>query len=75
MGTIVTGKAYFIPDPTYTEEFEGTVIDDGKSVFMTWSYEEDVNFILSDDGMNLIETECGEKEIANGELCFNLTKA
>ena len=42
---------------------------------MTWSYEEDVNFILSDDGMNLIETECGEKEIANGELCFNLTKA
>lgn len=74
-GSIVTGKTYYIPDPKYTQEFEGTVSDDGKSVFMTWSYEEEVNFTLSENGMNLIETECGEKEIAKGELCFNLTKA
>lgn len=73
-GNSITGSAHPVSDPEYIEEFKATVSDEGKTVFITWSMSQDVDFTLSDDGMYLIETECGEDEIAKGEVCFNLTK-
>ena len=73
-GSSITGTAHPILDPEYLEEFEGTISKDGKTVEIAWSFSENVTFSLSDDGLNLIETECGEEEIAKGQICFNLTK-
>lgn len=73
-GDAITGTYYSFIDPEFIQELQGSVSEDEKSLFLNWSTSEEVNFILSDDGRYLIETECGEEEIANGEICFNLTK-
>lgn len=54
--------------------FEGTVSDDGKTLFTTRTGTETVTFTLSDDGMRLVESDCGEKEIVSGDYCLNLTR-
>ena len=39
-----------------------------------WTYYENVTFTLADNGLTLLESDCGEKEMALGEVCLNLTK-
>ncbi len=73
-GDAITGTYYSFIYPEFIQELQGSASEDGKSLFLNWSTSEAVNFILSDDDMYLIETECGEEEIENGEICFNLTK-
>jgi len=73
-GSSITGTAYPILDPEYIEEFNGTVSDNGQTIIINWSLSQNVNFTRSDDGLYLIETDCGENEIAKGQICFNLTK-
>ncbi|MBN1166913.1 MAG: hypothetical protein JXA44_07250 [Methanospirillaceae archaeon] len=73
-GNAITGTYYSFIDPEFLQELQGSASEDGKSLFLNWSTSEAVNFILSDDDMHLIENECGDEEIANGEICFNLTK-
>jgi hypothetical protein len=73
-GNSVIGDYYPLLSPEHGGVFEGMVSDDGKTLSTKWTYTENVTFILSDDGMFLIESDCGEKEKAAGEVCLNLTK-
>lgn len=73
-GNSVTGK--YRPN-SLTEYFgvlEGNVSEDGTTLSNTWTYYENVTFTLADNGLTLLESDCGEKEMALGEVCLNLTK-
>lgn len=73
-GNTITGEYFPLTSPETSGVFEGTVSEDGKTLSMAWSFIEKITFIQSDDGMYLIEADCGEKEIASGEICLNLTR-
>lgn len=73
-GNYVTGEYFPFESPEVRGVIEGSVSEDGKTLSTVWSSVEEVTFVLSDDGMYLIESDCGEEEIDDGGYCLNLTK-
>jgi hypothetical protein len=73
-GKVISGFYNEILEPEPRVDVEGFVSADGKKLSLNWTFTENINFTLSDDRMHLIEDACGEKEIANGSFCLNLTR-
>ena len=73
-GDLVTGKYRPNSMNDYFGVLEGNVSEDGTLLSSIWTYDENVTFTLEDNGLSLRESDCGEKEMALGEVCLNLTK-
>ena len=73
-GNAISGFFNESSKPEPKVDFEGWVSEDERNISLNWTFEDNVNFTVSDDGMHLFDEACLIEEEPENYYCLNISR-